>query len=685
MLLSTRVVESIRAEQHLILSLIVGASILGRSPILLPIATTSHDHWRLASGDTWTQLLPLSVLVILVDLIISTCNTLMRVVIRWWLLIWVFTHDRATYWSVLIDHLVRRILTMMIVVLRRWATVMCSMISSISTIPLISLTSLISSIEILTGASILRHIKCIFNARRPLALSVSHGEMRVSVAQIRLRTLIRLSLIVLAVLILSRWRSSSHSGSLSSSNLFLSNSSRSFFIEDLRLFIIWLSSSLASITSSSVLTFHLFVHPLVIIHLVFDPWLHMLILFSRLYSTSSRPHLIHVHPLVSIDPCSLRPRPTGSQLGHLDPMTLSIRLRHVIEPWFLMSLPRGTVTHHHSPICPLSANYTIRSPSTLILILIVDIFIVSCLRRRPSMLLMVLLVVLRVISRLLRDRIVGVPVVLSRRDWWIPCVLLVLALQMLGILGWECISVMTAHITIHFCLTWWASIWHWNVVGTWSCISHRAVFGSILRARVGIRGAATCSASVVRWHICSSRLSPVAMILRRINDLRRRDLLDLHLLACFLKSSFKAIFHCISSLTSRFLSVNSSDVNLRSLFPHYSLIEILVVVSPPLRIDKGIQGCRSRFQSYLGISLSKQEIPTVHWGIVWGFSFSPLRRWLGNNLNSRTAASGYCSGLFRRTIFDLKSWRSYSGRRRRWIRHGGWIRRQIWFYHRCDG
>jgi hypothetical protein len=106
------------------------------------------------------------------------------------------------------------------------------------------------------------------------------------------------------------------------------------------------------------------------------------------------------------------------------------------------------------------------------------------------------------------------------------------------------------------------------------------------------------------------------MILRRINDLRWRDLLDLHLLAGFLKSSFKAIFHCISSLASRFLSVNSSDVNLRSLFPHYSLIEILVVVSPPLRIDKGIQGCRSRFQSYLGISLSKQEIPTVHWGIV---------------------------------------------------------------------
>jgi hypothetical protein len=61
---------------------------------------------------------------------------------------------------------------------------MCTVIPSISTIPGIWLTTLSTTIEVLTSASILRHIKSIFNAGWPLTLGVSHGKMWVSMTQI---------------------------------------------------------------------------------------------------------------------------------------------------------------------------------------------------------------------------------------------------------------------------------------------------------------------------------------------------------------------------------------------------------------------------------------------------------------------------------------------------------------------
>jgi hypothetical protein len=63
-----------------------------------------------------------------------------------------------------------RVLSLTVVILRSRATVMSLMISSISAVSGL----LGSSIEILPGASVLRHIEGVFNARRPLTLGISH-------------------------------------------------------------------------------------------------------------------------------------------------------------------------------------------------------------------------------------------------------------------------------------------------------------------------------------------------------------------------------------------------------------------------------------------------------------------------------------------------------------------------------
>lgn len=79
------------------------------------------------------------------------------------------------------------------------------------------------------------------------------------------------------------------------------------------------------------------------------------------------------------------------------------------------------------------------------------------------------------------------------------------------------------------------------------------------------------------------------MILGRIVRLRRGHLLCLHLLSSFLKPSLKAIFHAISSLAARFWTIYTSDIHLRSFFSHNCLVKVLIIVTPPLWIYKGIQ------------------------------------------------------------------------------------------------
>ena len=101
-------------------------------------------------------------------------------------------------------------------------------------------------------------------------------------------------------------------------------------------------------------------------------------------------------------------------------------------------------------------------------------------------------------------------------------------------------------VTIHFCLGWGSCIGHGNVVGSWPDIANRTILWYVLRASVGIGGAASSSSSEFRGNIGSRLWAPIAMILLIINLLGRSYLLSLSLLASIFKSSFKAVLHCFS-------------------------------------------------------------------------------------------------------------------------------------------
>jgi hypothetical protein len=65
-------------------------------------------------------------------------------------------------------------------------------------------------------------------------------------------------------------------------------------------------------------------------------------------------------------------------------------------------------------------------------------------------------------------------------------------------------------------------------------------------------------------------------------------MLGSHLLFCFLKSPLKAIFQSLSTFASILWCIYSGNIDLRSLLPHNCFVEIVVVVSPPLRVDERI-------------------------------------------------------------------------------------------------
>ena len=422
MLLSTRIIETVRSEEYLILSFVIRTTI--RTSSSLTIATPSHNHGWLACRNARSELLS-SVLLLIwrMNLIVSTSSSL----IRRGLLIRIFTHDWTSNRSILVYHLLRRVLSLSIIVLWSGATIMSSMISSFSSISRICLSTLISSIKILSSTPILGHIQSVFNAWRPLPLSVPHWEMWISMSQIGLWSLVRLSLIILPILIFARRRSSSHScGLFCTTRIFMPCClGWSLFVENLRFLSIRLST-FTSIAGSSILALHVSVYLFVIVHLLFDARLNMLVLLSGWYH--SGPHLIHGSGFVPCGTSCLWSRSARGQLRHFPPLTLSVRVRSIIHPWFLMTLTRWTVAHDNCSTFLPADNAIIHL--VLLLVRVIHIFVISWLRRWPSMM---LLVVLSIISSLLRDGII-VSVIFPRMYRWIGSWLLILAIQVLSIL-----------------------------------------------------------------------------------------------------------------------------------------------------------------------------------------------------------------------------------------------------------
>lgn len=242
---------------------------------------------------------------------------------------------------------------------------------------------------------------------------------------------------------------------------------------------------------------------------------------------------------------------------------------------------------------------------------------------------------------------------------------------------------LTPKVTIHFGLSWRACIRHRHVISSRPHISHWAVLWRILRTCISIRWAATGPTSEFRWHISSRLLCPIAMVLGRIIRLWRCHLLCLQLLTSFLKSSLKAIFHAVSSLTAWLGSIYTSDINLRSLFSHYCLIEIIIIVSPPLWVYEGIKWSRSWFQSSIIISLSNQEITPIERWVVRSLSLAPLWGWFWYNLKPWAASTWYSSRLFCRPISYIESWSSNSSWRRWWICHSCRVHRKFRFNDWC--
>ena len=125
-------------------------------------------------------------------------------------------------------------------------------------------------IEVLSSAPIVGEVEILFNACGPLTLGVAHREVRVSVSQILGINALVLTNVGLMMRICFLWgRPSSECGSfsLASSRPILSWWCR--LIVDLRFL---------CINRCSVLTLHLSVLSLVMIHLSLNPWLDMLIL-----------------------------------------------------------------------------------------------------------------------------------------------------------------------------------------------------------------------------------------------------------------------------------------------------------------------------------------------------------------------------------------------------------------------
>ena len=205
-----------------------------------------------------------------------------------------------------------------------------------------------------------------------------------------------------------------------------------------------------------------------------------------------------------------------------------------------MTLPRGAVAHDNCTSL-LASDDTIAP--IICQVLIVNVLVIPWLRRRASV--TILLIVLSVITSLLLNRIIGASVVSSRGDWRV-CVLLILSLEMLRILSGQGIGVLTPMVAIHFCLSWGSGIGHGDVVGSWPDITDGTILWHVLRACVGIRGAASSPPGEFRGNIGSRLLAPVTMILLIANWLRRSQLLGLSLLASIFKSPFKAVLHSFS-------------------------------------------------------------------------------------------------------------------------------------------
>ncbi len=198
MLLCAWIIKTIRPKENLVLSFIIGSPVWTTTS--LSVTSTSHDHWWLTCWNARTKLLTSIILFVLrVNLIIAIAQTL----VRWWLLIRIFAHYGASDKSFLVDGMILRILSLAIVILGRWTTIMSLLIPSICTISL----PLSASIKVLSSASILGHIKSVFNAWRPLSLSVSHWKVRISWGYIWFWALISLTLII--SIIFFSWRRSS--------------------------------------------------------------------------------------------------------------------------------------------------------------------------------------------------------------------------------------------------------------------------------------------------------------------------------------------------------------------------------------------------------------------------------------------------------------------------------------------
>lgn len=512
---------------------------------------------------------------------------------------------------------------------------MSLMIPSISTTIALALSS---SIEVLSGTSILRHIQSIFNAWRPLSLSVSHGKVRISGSHIWIWSLIRLlSLIVPIILFPWRWSPSESSSLLPTSRCLLSSClCWSFFIIDLWLFRI-VHHTVATVASSSVLALHIAMHTLVVVHLILNTWLNMLIFFGGWYC-SCWPHWVQVLCLVPGCSCSLWASATGSEFGHFASLTLSVWVRSIIQPWFLMTLTGRAVAHDDST-STLPTNDAIIATLILLLVLIVEILIVSLLRWSPPML---LLIVLSVIHRLFRNGFIT-SIVLPGWDRWVSTTLLVLTLQMLWVLLREGVSMLPTIVASHLCLTWRACIGHGDVIGSWASIADWAVLRGILRTSICIRGAASCTTGEFRWHVCAWLLSPIAVILLIVRMiLWWYNLLLLCLLSSLLQPSFKAVFHGLSVSAWH---LNSGHIDLWPLLPENGLIEFLVIITPPLRVDHGIEWGRARLHGWDCVALGEQEVSSVVWGVVWGFTLTPLRGGLRDNLDARAATTRVASGL----------------------------------------
>jgi len=317
-----------------------------------------------------------------------------------------------------------------------------------------------------------------------------------------------------------------------------------------------------------------------VVHLVLYARLHVLILFGG-RNCGRRPHAVNVLNLVSACPGSLRSGSARSELRHLPSCALTIRVGPIIQPGFLVTLSRWAVAHDNRTTTFAAANNPIGA-TFILLIFIIIVFVVAStrLRWRSSM----ILIILCVIHRLFGDGIIC-SIVFPRWDWRIGATCCLLPLEVVCILRGESIGMYTSIVAIHFSLAWRACIRHWNIICSWSSVPDGTVLRGILRTCIGIGRAATCTAGEFRGYVSSRLLCPVAVVLRMVYWLWRSHLLFLSLFSSFLESSFKTILHSLSSSASTLINLYSGHINLRSLFSKNCLIELLIVVPPPLRVN----------------------------------------------------------------------------------------------------